>query len=279
MSIVIETTNEHVFKMSGAGNLFYVLDNDKLGLNIKKCRSVTKHLCETSGEDFSPEGVMYINRNERLDFEVWFYNPDGSTGMMCGNGGRCAVRFAREKGYTDKDNYIRFLMANEEYMAKIIDGTVAIYLPEPKKLTKMSVDLTSEHGEMFLPGTFVKNGTEHFCSDITDVPNLEHTPIKMFPLVLIGRRVRYHDDFAPRGTNFNLYKIENKHKIILRTYERGVEAETGACGTGAIAAAYCAVAKGCEFPVEVVPSSGIPIWVSGMPEEKLTELKGHAEFI
>lgn len=268
----------HVYKMSGAGNLFYVIDNDKMQVSVKKFRAVSKELCET-GKAFTPEGVMFINSCNVADFEVRFYNPDGTTGMMCGNGGRCAVRFAIEKSYTDKQTGIEFEMAKRIYRADIIDGEVAVYLAAPTKQEKRSIVLTGESEDMNLDGTYIRNGTEHFCCNIEDIKSLTRVPLDLFPLMVFGKRVRYHKAFLPKGTNFNIFRITGKNEIHLRTYERGVERETGACGTGAVASAYCAVEAGCEFPVRVIPTSGIPIYVDDKSKIKMSELRGHAEFI
>ncbi len=262
----IDTLN--VTKMSGAGNLFIVIDNNEVELDFRTAQRLVVPLCEKfKSADFDSEGVMYICNSQKYDFEVWFFNPDGSSGMMCGNGGRCAVRYADKKRFINDIKNIRFYMANQEYEAKIIDNIISIFLPPIKSIEAL---------EDPKKGFFIDNGTQHYCINILEY---EDENLEQFPLNEIGPQMRYHERFAPLGTNFNIYQIEDEQTIRMRTYERGVEKETGACGTGAIAAAYSAKESECKFPIKVIPTSGIPIIVDFDYLKQKICLSGHAEII
>lgn len=280
---LIETSlidDKHFELMSGAGNLFIVIDNRLANFTEAKITPIIPKICEQLRTDtFSAEGVMLISTSRKHDFEVIFFNPDGSSGMMCGNGARCAVRFAYEKGFMLKMSDIIFTMAGQEYEASINENTISVYFPVPEQIRKQTIEMKGEETTMCVTGYFVSNGTEHFCSNIADIENLARAPIEMFPLVIIGRQVRHHKKFAPKGTNFNIYKILDDHTVSLRTYERGVEAETGACGTGAIATAYSANKFGVEFPITIIPISDIALIVDVDMLKQKTILSGHAEFI
>jgi diaminopimelate epimerase len=255
--------------MSGAGNLFLVIDNSEKNLDFETAQLHVVPLCEKhETEDFTPEGVMYINNSDEYDFEVWFFNPDGSTGMMCGNGGRCAVRFAEKKGFISNKENVNFYMANQIYDASIIDDVVSIFLPPITSNDKIDKPIK---------GNFIENGTRHYVVNLSEYNNYEE--IGDFPLSEIGLEMRHHEKFAPSGTNFNIFQILDTQTIQMRTYERGVEKETGACGTGAIAAAYTAKEFGCIFPLKVIPTSGIPISIAFDSEKEKVILKGHAEII
>ncbi len=257
-----------VTKMSGAGNLFLVFDNRENRLDFTTAQLHVVPLCEKHAtNDFTPEGVMFINISESYDFEVWFFNPDGSTGMMCGNGGRCAVRYSEKNGLLKDYCNIKFLMANEVYNASIIDNQVSLFLPPIKSIEKLDSPKT---------GFYIENGTQHYCVNLLEY---EYSSLDDFPMNIIGPQMRYHEQFNPSGTNFNIFNILDSQTIEMRTYERGVEKETGACGTGAIAAAYSGKKYGCKFPLTIIPTSGIPIKVDFSAEKEMVILSGHAEII
>ncbi len=264
-----------ILRMSGAGNIFTAVDNRKVTLKIDKWVKLAPLLC--SGEyGFKSEGLIVMNAGCGVhEFVTDFLNPDGSSGMMCGNGGRCAVRFAIELGLVaDLTESIYFFMAGRTYRSRIENDTITVILDVPRDVNP---DMLIPVCNTELRASMADVGTEHVCADIdfTDCND-----ISKFELEKYGPAVRYHEMFAPRGTNFNIYKVTGKHSITMRTYERGVEAETGACGTGAISVAISAARAGkVELPVVVTPSSGIPITVgiSGSPgDPKEVELTGPA---
>ena len=235
-------------KMHGAGNDFVLID-DRNG--SFPCDRKVLAAIGARGTGVGCEGIILVRKSDRLDFRMKFFNPDGSEAEMCGNGARCVAAFAREIGAAKSDR-MRFETLAGEVHAEIIRPStlqpfnlstfqlVRIGLPDPKDLR----------------ANFVNSGVPH-C--IVPVENLEMTDVEGE-----GRRIRYSDEFAPAGTNVDFVKFTSACSIDIRTYERGVEAETGACGTGSVAAALVGVAQhGLKFPVAVHTVRGFELVVDG----------------
>lgn len=259
--------------MSGAGNLFFVIDNREYKLSQEEHSVFIKKIYDKSG--FKAEGIMFLDNSQEYDFSVSFYNPDGTSGMMCGNGGRCAIEFALQKEFFSPKKNIVFNMAGVEYYGKIEDGIVSIIFP-PIKSYKSNIKI-EVNSDLNMVGDFIDNGTQHYCVNIDTIEKYKGSNIYDFPLQKIGSKVRWHNEFAPQGANFNIYYIA-KNEILLRTYERGVEAETGACGTGAIATAYHSKKYGTKFPIKIIPPSKIPLFVDENSNGDII-LKGHSEIL
>ena len=237
--------------MSGAGNLFTVIDNTNGKLNFDDAKKLATKLCLVNEVNkFETEGLMILEKSADYQFECVFFNPDGSTGMMCGNGGRAIVRFAQNRGLIVNPNEtIKFKMAGDIYSAKIeenlIDLEMSDILKHKEQQLKLQGRLVNTH--------FIDNGSQH---TVVRIDKLDLLDIDKLDIIGFGREIRYNEVFGKIGSNANFYKIEN-HKVFLRTYERGVEKETGACGTGAVATAIAAVMeKELDFPVEIIPTSG-----------------------
>lgn len=163
------------------------------------------------------DGLMLLNNREGYDFEMIYYNSDGNTSTMCGNGGRCLVKFANDIGIA-KTSY-HFLAVDGPHEASInIDGTVALKM--------IDVDaVRADHGNYIL-----NTGSPHFIHYTGDVMALD--------VFKKGREIRYSKEFEKEGINVNFVELtEQPDRILVRTYERGVEAETLSCGTGVTAAA------------------------------------------
>jgi diaminopimelate epimerase len=160
---------------------------------------------------------MLLNSHSGYDFEMKYYNSDGRESSMCGNGGRCLVKFASDRGI-DKDTYT-FLAVDGEHEANIYsDGTVGLKMNDVKEVKK-------ENGNYIL-----NTGSPHFVHLTNDVMHLD--------VFAKGREIRYNDEFKKEGINVNFVEqLAEPDKIIVRTYERGVEDETLSCGTGVTAAA------------------------------------------
>ena len=240
--------------MSGAGNTFSVVDNRIYNLDDEFWSSIAPLLCsQNKFNNLSTEGLLIINPSELHDFSVSFFNPDGSTGMMCGNGGRCAVFFAKEFNFFAEKDSIKFDMAHSIYTSEIKDGSIRLYFPPPitvKKKSEVETDLFT------CKGIYVNVGSDHFCIDYDATPIFQKKDFRDFCIDTYAPKIRFHDQFKPDGVNVNIYKIENRQKVQLRTYERGVEAETGACGTGALSTALAlhSLAK-VDFPLKIIPPS------------------------
>ncbi len=240
-----------VFYMSGAGNLFSVIDNRNYNFTKKQGSELAKSLCNINQfNDFKSEGLMFLeNKTHTYDFVCQFFNPDGSSGMMCGNGGRAISRFADMNGLIKDKNNVTFFMSGDTYKAKFIDNDILLYMPSPITLPNeryVSADNVNYHGY------YSNTGTHHFVINTKD----NNIDFENFNIDKIGSSIRFSQEFKPHGTNVNFIQIKN-NIVNLRTFEKGVELETGACGTGAVATALT-VNKfyNIEFPVTIIPSSG-----------------------
>lgn len=251
---------------SGAGNLFTAIDNRNY--KLEKSYFSKNALYLTSENHKLPngtEGIIVLNPVEKneFDFEVWFFNPDGSSGMMCGNGGRCAINFAHRQNYLKYHNSIKDLNENNSsYSANFImngriysgfvDGeNTGIFFPPPIEISDI-IELKIED-KIFI-GRYVNIGTDHFVVEVEDVlfEDVESN----------GKKIRFSSNFQPRGVNVNFYSKQSQNNLIIRTYERGVEKETGACGTGAISTAIVHnINNKTEKKINLLPTSKSPLTV------------------
>jgi diaminopimelate epimerase len=226
----------YFIKMSGAGNDFILFDrNTNPALNLSE-QSIKKLCSRRNG--IGADGVILISDSREHDFDMNYYNADGSEGSLCGNGARCAIKFALKSGRT-KNGKSHFISNNQSYSGEIVDNkNVKFYLNSPSNL---STGLTVEAFGQQINYSFADTGSPHVVINIKDVlQNASETGssffnIKEIPVVKIGREIRYHKDFLPGGVNVNFIQIKD-NDLFIRTYERGVENETLACGTGSVAA-------------------------------------------
>jgi len=225
-------------KMHGAGNDFILVDDRGGTFPADDYMRLATMASRSSG--VGCEGVILVQKSETCDFKMRFFNPDGSEADLCGNGARCVAAFAREIGAAQSDT-MRFETAAGEVVAEILDASlVRVAMPPPK-----------DFGD-----DFVVAGVPH---KIVPVENLAKTDVAGE-----GRRIRLSAEFAPDGTNVDFVTYRAPNRVSIRTYERGVEAETGACGTGSVAAAVIGVKDyGLEFPVAVKTSQGFELTVDG----------------
>lgn len=231
------------FKMSGSGNDFILIDNRNQSLDVGDITDFVKDVCMRK-VSVGADGLIIIENSDRADFRWRFFNADGSEVEMCGNGGRCAARFATIKRIA-KENL------SFETQAGIIDAevrgdVVKLRLTDPHRMrVNFSIQIDDQLSEV----SFINTGVPHV---VRFVKNLD-----LFDVFTVGRKIRYHSEFQPAGTNANFVEAKDGKKIRVRTYERGVEDETLACGTGAVASALISSAKGLvESPVDVRVQSG-----------------------
>jgi diaminopimelate epimerase len=229
-------------KVSGAGNDFVLIDNLGGEIHIHK-PSLARALCSRHF-GVGADGLIVIERSDTADFLMDYYNADGSHGGMCGNGGRCAARYAflnRISGPT-----MSFEALGHVYHAEMANTQVKLQMkdvPLPGEELKFVVG-----GELFV-GHFIDTGSPHVVVVREDLDALDVSPI--------GRRIRNEPRLLPEGANVNFVQAAGKDKITNRTYERGVESETLACGTGAVASAIVATMKlGLAPPITVSVRSG-----------------------
>lgn len=225
------------FKMSGAGNDFILVDKDKNpAFNIDQ--SVIIKLCDRHN-GIGADGVISIESSADKDFKMNYYNADGSTGSLCGNGARCAIYFAGMSNRL-KNGKASFISNDESYSGEMLaGGSIKFNLNPPKKL---KFNFKIKAGEQLINSSFANTGSPHVVININEIlknpsdPNSFFTDINQVPVIELGREIRNHQDFTPAGTNVNFIDIKD-NKVFIRTYERGVETETLSCGTGSAAAA------------------------------------------
>ncbi len=231
------------YKMSGSGNDFIIIDNRDLSLNVEDIREFVRKVCRRK-LSVGADGLFLIEPSAKADFKWQFYNSDGSTAEMCGNGSRCVARYAYIKGIAGKK--MSFETIAGIINAEVNDDVVKVKLTDPsavKSGEKIDVD-----GRTFVMDC-VNTGVPHA---VAFVDNLQSCTVAEW-----GRKIRFHQHFAPKGTNADFAAVLGPQKIQLRTYERGVEDETLACGTGMVAAVLAAAQRRLVVsPVEVLVQSG-----------------------
>ena len=234
-------------KMNGAGNDFVVI-NDYDSVLKADLPPLAAALC-AKGFGVGADGLLVLKKHPTLDFEMIYLNSDGSEGGMCGNGGRCISRFAVLNGICKSP--MRFTAHGGNYSAEVFnDRKVRLHFPDPEEVTpSLQVSIGSQHFE----ATYVHPNTDHTV--LLSGGGFER--VDTADLLGIARKIRYNFELFPKGTNVNLIEQDGNNRIRMRTYERGVENETLACGTGAVACAITAVIRyGMSSPVEIRTSGG-----------------------
>lgn len=237
------------WKMHGAKNDFVLFD-DRSGSFPADDRAFVAHIAARHS-GVGSEGVILIQKSGMADFRMRFFNPDGGEAEMCGNGARCVARLAHELGAA-KENMTIETKAGL-LSARILEGGVQVGMTEP---SGWKLNGSLELAGRSLTYGFVNSGVPHVVmrtGDLRDVDVRE-----------TGSSVRHHRNFAPAGTNVNFMEVLPDGKLSVRTYERGVEAETSACGTGVTASALIAAKYGwAELPVSVYTAGGDVLIVDG----------------
>ncbi len=239
-------------KIHGNGNDFILIDNRRSILKGRSLSSLTKQVCHRN-RSVGADGLIVIvppGDRKAADFKWRFFNADGSEAEMCGNGSRCAARFAMIKRIAPKRMVFETLAGLIH--AEVKKDTVRVQLPGARD-RRMNIPVSLNFGTRI--GHFVNTGVPHvvYLSN-----NLAAEDVQS-----IGGATRWHAIFRPAGTNVNFIQIDGPHKLRIRTYERGVEGETLACGTGAVAAALIAAALGkAQSPVTVTTQGGDRLIVS-----------------
>lgn len=199
-------------KYHGTGNDFILIDARRNSLKLSK--EQISFLCHRRF-GIGADGLMFLKSHPDFDFEMDYYNSDGSGGTMCGNGGRCIVTFAKHLGLiNDRTTFIASDGSHEASIDK--NGLV--------KLKMVDVSDIEENADY----SFLNTGSPHYVKFVDDVSKTD--------VYNAGKEIRYSENFKDKGTNVNFVSIENKG-IAVRTYERGVEDETYSCGTGSVASA------------------------------------------
>jgi len=230
-------------KMSGTGNDFILIDHRKPRLAREIMPEFARLVCRRRFS-VGADGLIFIEDSDRADFKWVFFNGDGSEAEMCGNGARCAARFAYMHGIAPA--HMRFETIAGIIEANVSDCNVSVRMTEPKEF-RLERSVRLDDGTVTLHS--VDSGVPHAVIFVDDFAR--------YDICTTGRAIRFHPDFMPAGTNVNFVRLQENGVLKVRTYERGVENETLACGTGAVAAALIAAALGkVSSPVEIVTSGG-----------------------
>jgi diaminopimelate epimerase len=256
-------------KMNGAGNDFILIDNREQRLALT--RAQVARLCDRH-RGIGADGLFLLVpcASGRADWAWDFYNSDGSSAEMCGNGARCFARFVQRQ--TGAAGQTTFETGAGVITARLEGERVTVNLTEPKAL-RLDQRLPLSRGELTVHS--LNTGVPHA---VVFVPDADQALVTQ-----IGAEVRYHASFAPKGTNVNFVQVLGPGSIRVRTYERGVEGETLACGTGVTASALIAsVVQNFASPVRVQVQGGDVLEVSFHRAGKaFTDvcLTGPAEFV
>ncbi len=230
-------------KMHGSGNDFILIDNRDGAIAAEEAPELARRLCRR-GFGIGADGLILVEESACADFKWLFLNQDGSHAEMCGNGGRCAARFAVLFGICQKR--LTFETAAGVIKAHVRNNLVKLQLTRPKGIKR---DLSLDIDGRKIMVDFADTGVPHavfFCQEV-----------KSIDVKVLGEKIRNHPAFKPTGTNVNFVEVESTSLLKVRTYERGVEDETYACGTGAAACALLAGLRNLvSSPVQVVTSGG-----------------------
>ncbi len=200
-------------KYQGTGNDFIIINNKALNFPVKD-KSLINRLCNRKF-GIGSDGLILINPSERTDFEMLYFNSDGSLGSMCGNGARCSVKFAQNNSIIN--NEATFGAFDGNHSATIRGGLVFLSMKDVKNVKYFGNDL------------FLDTGSPHYIQIIDELDN--------FNVFDHGIKIRNSSKFKKEGVNVNFVKVISDSEFYVRTYERGVENETLSCGTGVTAVA------------------------------------------
>jgi len=232
------------YKLNASGNDFIIIDN-RDGVIYRLCKDVPDFVAKVCRQHLSvgADGLILIENSDKADFKWRFFNSDGSEAEMCGNGGRCVARYAYIKGIAKSE--MSFETQAGIINAEVSSSKVKIQLTDPSEL-KLDYPLRFDDTEIFISS--VNTGVPHAVVISDDIERI--------PVDEIGRKIRYHSVFGAHGTNVNFVQIIDEGNVKIRTYERGVEGETLACGTGAVATGVILKEKG-------LVNTPVRIWTKG----------------
>jgi len=222
-------------KMVGTGNDFIVIDNRMKKFPVDDDSLIIRICNRRNG--IGSDGIILIEESFSNDFKMRIINPDASEVAMCGNGARCAVRYANVLGIMKDHCTVETLAGTLK--ASFVDNNISLNMGRPKDFRdSFLINYNGEEYEVF----FINTGVPHV---VIFVENVKSINVEDF-----GQFIRYHDLFKPDGTNCNFVEVTGNNSIKVRTYERGVEDETFSCGTGTCASAIISVIKkGLEWKV------------------------------
>jgi len=261
-------------KMSGAGNDFIMLYQPEIK-NLKLDKSSVAKLCDRHN-GIGADGLIIISDSEKYDFEMEYFNADGSTGSLCGNGARCSILYAKNYELVKK-NKVKFISNGNEYTGEYIsDKTIKFNLRKPEKV---KLNFKVKAGGQLITSNYIHTGSPHIVIFVEEIlvrpgdPLHYHKSADEIDVISLGREIRYLPEFAPAGVNVNFVQVE-KENLRIRTYERGVENETLACGTGSVASALAAaILKNFSSPVKLITRGNEKLFVDfDMKNQEFTDV-------
>jgi diaminopimelate epimerase len=235
-----------IAKLSGAGNDFVVIGADEARALGDGLESWVRRVCRR-GLSVGADGVVVVEPSGERRVRMRFLNPDGGE-AFCGNGSRCAARYAHLRGWVGNAPFVLDARVGE-IEAQVSGQTVRLVLPPPRDLGVAALEI----GGTRVEGRSIDSGVPHFVVSVADVSSA--------PLAHWGPTLRRHPRFGAEGTNVDVVSV-NQDAAHVRTWERGVEGETLSCGTGAVAAAHVARIAGAGECVRVMPASGVALTVA-----------------
>jgi diaminopimelate epimerase len=233
----------HFVKMTGAGNDFVLVDE----LNHRTPTDWTRlapALCDRR-YGIGADGLLILRPGSSADFAMEYYNADGSSGGMCGNGGRCAAYYFLSER-TGRETTFEAL--GDSYSARFAGTNIILSMKDPVDLRSLRLELPGAT----IPVHYIDTGAPHAVIFTSELPDRLQQLILSGSIRDLGRSIRHHPEFRPGGTNVDFIELRSGGGVAMRSYERGVEEETLACGTGAVASAIISVLfKGLVPPVNV----------------------------
>jgi len=242
--------------MTGAGNDFVVVDN-RSGA-VADPSEFARKVCDRRF-GIGADGILLLENADHADFTMKYFNADGSNAGMCGNGGRCLAKFAFDIGAVKSERF-RFEAFGHIYEAQRLDADKYTLHMKDATSIRISESVSLVDGSVIV-AHYINTGTDHGVVFMAENSGLG--PIKSVDIVRIGREMRHHPVYQPLGANINFVEVLSDGEISIRTYERGVEDETLACGTGSVASGILSsIRYSVNSPVTVNVRSGLQLTVS-----------------
>ena len=255
-------------KMNGAGNDFILLDNRAGDIHLD--RSQIARLCDRH-RGIGADGILLVEKaSNHADFRMRYFNADGGEAEMCGNGARCFARFTNK--IARAQGKISFETPAGVIAAELVDNLVTLQMTEPTDLRlNIKLPVANENKTVH----FINSGVPHVVIQVSQIDDID--------VRREGSAIRRHKMFSPKGANVNFIEKRGANKIAVRTYERGVEDETLACGTGVVASAliFAAIEK-VNGPITVIARGGDELQVGFEKRNNQfrdVTLTGPAEFV
>ncbi len=247
-----------IMKYTGAGNNFIMINN--LDLKIGNNKNIVVDLCSKE-ENQDVDGVIFVETTMKADLKMNYFNRDGSTGSLCGNGLRCTVKYSLDNNLVNKINKNKLTVEaiDKIYKCEVIDEkNIRVEMPDPAVINP-SFKLKVNFGEWWeeLECAYVDCGSPHIVVFIDDIKKPIVKDLTEVNVNEWGINLRMHRELMPEGANVNFVKVVGENEIHTRTFERGVERETLSSGTGSISSAIISyIKREMNTPVKVLPKYG-----------------------